>query len=213
MKDIDFLPSSYTNSRNMSRTWKRQYSFVVVLVIIVASWLFVTGVNVRRAKAQTEQLSVNNYSLSKASQQYSSLSNSLNRLNKQAQLLSKISSRISFCDLMAEISYVAGDDIVLSSLDVEAEKFGEKKTNSSTVRVVSSKKKKEKVITDEPFRYRVVFHGLARDAAGVAEFIRGLEQSDYFMQVVPGYSRNKTVDEFRFSEFELTCIIANYEEN
>lgn len=210
MKDIDFLPQSYTNSRNLSRTWKRQYSFLAVLIAIVVSWFFVTGTNVRKASATTEEHYQDQYSQTNAQQEYAKLNAQLEKLNKQADLLHKVSSKICFSDVIAEVSFIAGDNIVLTTLDIDMEAFCDKQKSSSSIRVVSSGNNKKKVISEEPFRYKVTFHGLARDASDVAEFIRTLEMSDYFKQVVPGYSRNKTVSEHKLSEFELSCYIANY---
>jgi hypothetical protein len=68
--------------------------------------------------------------------------------------------------------------------------------------------------------FKIVLDGVASDARDVAEFICKLEDSPYFCQVVPLFTRNKEIKittssagrrgGILASEFEISCKLANY---
>ena len=83
-------------------------------------------------------------------------------------------------------------------------------------------------------RFKVVINGVATDASDVAALVCKLEESLYFCDVTPLYSRNKQLqrkvnsasrpqtmerstlqsrDSLRVSEFEISCYLKNYREN
>ena len=67
-------------------------------------------------------------------------------------------------------------------------------------------------------RFKVVMSGVASNARDVGELICRLEDSPYFCQVIPSFSRNKKIKtksitsgrDFPVSEFKLSCYLANY---
>ena len=76
-------------------------------------------------------------------------------------------------------------------------------------------------------RFKVEISGIAADAGDVAELICKLEDSPYFCQVYPSFSRNSRIkagtvpwlgsdssytadDSYQISEFEIGCYLANY---
>jgi len=63
-----------------------------------------------------------------------------------------------------------------------------------------------------------VISGVASDASYVADLVCKLEDSPYFCQVIPSFSRNREIkvetgvaeENLRISEFEIRCYLANY---
>jgi hypothetical protein len=53
--------------------------------------------------------------------------------------------------------------------------------------------------------------GYAVDAKQVAELISSLEQSTYFFRVIPTYSKNQKVEGRDVTEFEIRCVLADFE--
>ena len=76
--------------------------------------------------------------------------------------------------------------------------------------------KKKKVKGDSKFR--VTIKGIAFDPGDIALFVCSLEDSDYFCNVIPSYTRDLKQkvnfsgmkDQGAMSEFALECYLANY---
>ena len=109
----------------------------------------------------------------------------------------------------------------LTSLQ-EAEKFAdkeaEKANSSSVIRVAGLDFAGKKANPLGNVRFRVVMSGVASDSSDVAALICRLEDSPYFCQVIPSFSRNRKIKadkdagagDLQVSEFEISCDLANY---
>ncbi|NIP24232.1 MAG: hypothetical protein GWN67_02575, partial [Phycisphaerae bacterium] len=123
----------------------------------------------------------------------------------------------------AEMSYLIDDNVVLSKVEFDAEKFTDVKrrkasgpTNTAARAVDRNVTGKGEISLDD-VRFRVMISGVATKAGDIAELICKLEESPYFCQVYPSFSRNRkmtvgTGKNFQVSEFEISCYLANYRE-
>jgi hypothetical protein len=68
-------------------------------------------------------------------------------------------------------------------------------------------------IPAEDTRFKVAITGVAAGVEDVANLISQLENSSYFCHVVPGFSRAGKVKDFKVTEFEISCYLANYEQH
>jgi len=115
----------------------------------------------------------------------------------------------------------------LSKVEIKAGKFTDKKGGkiSGDVLLSAGGENQEssggKDVHLGNVRFKVVIKGIALNASDVAELICRLEDSPYFCQVVPSFSRNiktKTGSgpdamSNQVSEFEISCYLSNYEIN
>jgi hypothetical protein len=124
-------------------------------------------------------------------------------------MLDSIKSNMVVSNVLAEISHLLNGRIVLKKLEIKAEPFSSQDNMKNEIQIYSADSDKSKTF-DNKVRYKIVFGGLAADAAQVAETINMLEMSDYFFQVIPGFSRNTLVGGRQVCEFELTCYLSNY---
>jgi hypothetical protein len=144
------------------------------------------------------------------------------RLQEQARTVEEIDSKIDVANVLAEISFLVDRKIVLSKVEFIAEKFRnkqeEKPNSSSTVRAVAGNLSSKEALPLGNVRFKVLINGVASDASNVATFICKLEDSPYFCQVIPLFTRNKEMktaaniggEKFQASEFEISCNLANY---
>ncbi|MFA5251076.1 MAG: hypothetical protein WC454_00625, partial [Phycisphaerae bacterium] len=133
-------------------------------------------------------------------------------------------SRIDVVNVLAEISFLVDKKIVLSKVEFIAEKYGnrweEKPSSRSAVRAAGSKFSSKDSPPLGDVRFKVLINGVALDAGGVAALICKLEDSPYFCQVIPLFTRNKEMktaagaggEKFQVSEFEISCNLENYRE-
>ena len=122
-------------------------------------------------------------------------------------MLEAVRSRITISNIIAELTHLLDRGIILKKLAIKTEQFTVQNEEPEIKVAYTSGQKEE---SDKGIRFKVVLSGLAIDAAEVAKMVNKLEQSDYFFQVVPGYSKNTTTEQYYASEFEVTCYLSNY---
>ncbi len=211
MCEIDFIPESYRIKRSKRKYYRRQYSVVVGIVVVMIAWSLITGVNVSRVKAQVQDSLEFAEMGSNVSAEYSNMKKQYKSFLVEESKIGRVSNKVVFSDVIAELSYLVSDNITFKSLGVSTQEYvGGAKHGG--VRALSKEKKDNNVYPPQQFRYKVKICGLAKDSSDVAQMIKKLEDSPYFDHVVPGFSRNRKTESGLVSEFELSCYIANYDE-
>lgn len=205
MKEIDFLPEWYKHSRRKRMSYQTQYAVILAVLLVMAGWSFYTARSVSNAQAQNQMSNEEKDRLKEAQKEYSEIEKQLGIAGEQKKLIEKLDTKLSVSDVMAELSHIVDSRILLTSMDITAEKLVTEEGTASTVRVRNSKEGGEDAI-----RYKLVIRGLAGDGSDVAGLIGRLEESEYFAQVVPGFTRSKDLKDIKASEFEVSCYISNY---
>jgi len=221
MNEIDFLPKWYKNDRRQQFSYRTQYIvlgtiFVAMLVCNLATTHSISKAEAELAKGEPTAIAAKN-----VSQEFARIKSEIAELQQKAKYVEAIDSRIDVASVLAEISFLIDKKIVLSKVEFIAEKFSDRQwvtpNNSSVVRIAGSLVGKR----DLPFgdvRFKAVLSGVASDSRDVAELICKLEDSPYFCQVIPSFSKNKKIKaqgsasgkELQVSEFEISCYLANY---
>lgn len=235
MKEIDFLPSWYKNVRRQQVTYRTQYVALAGLFVIMLVSNFVTGRSVSRAQAHLISIEAMEAGAKDISGQYSGVAGQISALEKKKDILKQIDSRINIGDVLAELSFLVGNKVVLTRVELIAEKFnGQQASNAAAGFAVrsagpGSSGKEEMFLGD--VKFKVVLGGIAADASKVGEFVCRLEDSPYFCTVYPAFTRNKQVriaassaegerstgrisheqeGSIQLNEFEIGCYLANF---
>ena len=247
MKEIDFLPEWYKSGKRQQAGYRTQYVALGGILIVMMVWNFVTAHSISQAKAQFAQTVTMQSQAENASRGFAGLKTEIMNLQKKATAIERIDSRIDVASVLAEMSFLIDKKISLSKIEFiaepvigEADKQGAQPNNSSVARAVLPKFN-EKDVPLGGVRFKVVIRGIAADASDVASLICKLEDSPYFCQVVPSFSRNAQVKAASYpslvsgadagekteyaerdvrksstsvpvSEFEISCYLANYRE-
>jgi hypothetical protein len=221
VKEIDFLPEWYKSGRQRQVSFRTQVIGLSGLFLIMIAWNFITTYSISKAGAQVEQRKVMQAQAERVSREFTGIKSEVAELQKKVKSMEELDSKIDVAGVLAEMSFLIDHNIVLSQVEFDAERFvGEKRENASkytdnVARVaVGGNVDKEKMILGD-VRFKVVLRGVAADAGDIAVLICRLEESPYFCQVYPSFSRNKkmkagTEQEFQVSEFEVSCYLANY---
>ncbi len=235
MKEIDFLPNWYKNVRRQQVTYRTQYVALGGLFVIMLVSNFVTGKSVSRAQAHLIGLEEMEAAAKSTSVQYGRVAGQIAGLEKKNDVLKQIDSRINVGDVLAELSFLVGRKVVLTRVELVAEKFNgqqaSKGGSGSAVRPAGfgSGGKEELFLGD--VKFKVVLGGIAADASEVGEFVCRLEDSPYFCVVYPAFTRNKQIKlavspsgavqstgrisrdqegSIQLNEFEIGCYLANF---
>jgi len=244
MKEIDFLPEWYKSGKRRQTGYRAQYIALGGIFAVMMMWSFVTTRSISKAKGEFVQAAARQAQAENASRESAGLKGEIMSLQKKAGTIKQIDSKIDVASVLAEMSFLIDKKVALSKVEFIAEKFVDKQgaqpNNSSMVRVALPKFNAKGAPLGD-VRFKVVICGMAADASDTAALICKLEDSPYFCQVVPSFSRNTEVKAANYpllasgtnagekardaqrdvresdksvwvSEFEISCYLANYRE-
>jgi hypothetical protein len=226
MREIDFLPEWYKSGRRRQNSYRTQYVALAGIFVVMVVWNFITVHSLSKARAGLTQMASKQVQAQGVSQEFARIRNQVAQLQKKANVLEEINSKIDVASVLAEMSFLIDERIMLSKVEFKAEKFEDKqggktsRYSGSAVRVAGGNFAGRKTAPLGDVRFKVVINGVASDASDVAGLICKLEESSYFCLVYPSFSRNKKIkvgkdrrgEDFDVTEFEIGCYLANYNE-
>jgi Tfp pilus assembly protein PilN len=237
MKEIDFLPEWYKSGRRRQVSYRTQYIALGGVFVVMVVWNFIAMHSISKVRAQFAQMSTKQAQAEGRSAELAEIQSELRDLQKKEESIEEIDSKIDVACVLAEMSFLIDEKIVLSKVKLVAEKFEDKQQAGTTVvRAVRTKLSEKREMPLGDVRFKVVIEGVAADATNLAALICRLEDSPYFCQVVPSFSRTAVINaagnpsfrstkspntkgsvqetggNIRVSEFEVSCYLANYRE-
>ena len=238
MKEIDFLPEWYKSGRRRQVSYRTQYIALVSVFVVMVVWNFIATHSISKVRAQHAQMSTRQAEAEGLSAKFAELKGELRGLQEKLEFIEEIDSKIDVASVLAEMSFLIDERIVLNKVTFDAEKIEGKKQGEpsprAVVRAVRTKLSEELKLPLGDVRFRVVINGVAADASDVASLICKLDDSPYFCQVVLSFSRTaeinvtsnaslrskrknmnssrESVGKIQVSEFEISCYLANYRE-
>jgi len=228
MKEIDFLPEWYKNGRRQKFGYRTQYIALVGIFVVMVAWNFASLNSISKAAAELALMALRQAEAQHPAKEFATIKNKVTELQKKVRVIEEINSKIDMAGVLAEMSFLIDKKIVLSKVELVAEKFLDKQQNQpnsgSVVRVAKANFNKEQELPLGDVRFKVLINGVASDASDVAALVCKLEDSPYFCQVYPSFSRNKTIETLgkfeipakgglAVSEFEISCYLANYRQD
>ncbi len=200
MKEIDFLPEWYKNGIRREVSYRTQHMALAGMYAMMIVWSFAATYSVSRARTESVLMAKRQAEAESVSARVAELESELRDLQKKGESIKEIDSRIDVANVLGEMSFLIGERIVLSKMEFLAEKFADEpgaKYAASTEAVVRAVRRTKSLGGQElplgDVRFKVVIAGVAADAGDVAALIIKLEDSPYFCQVVPSFSRSATI--------------------
>jgi len=245
MKEIDFLPEWYKSGKRREISYRTQYIALAGVLVVMVVWNFITAQSISTARAQLAQMETRQTQAKGLSIKLDELKSELRGLQEKAESIEEIDSKIDVAGVLAEMSFLIGEKIVLGKVEFIAEKFENKQqdklspSGGNVVRAARASMSPKQELPLGDVRFRVVIGGVATDASDVAALICMLEDSPYFCQVVPSFSRTTVITaaanpslhskiknentkgtvqinekniQIQVSEFEISTYLANYHE-
>ncbi|MHB0947122.1 MAG: PilN domain-containing protein [Sedimentisphaerales bacterium] len=209
MREIDFLPDWYKHGRAEQRKHREFYIAIGLIMLVMIVWSVFANGRVAAVKAKNATLQNARLIQTRGQTEYDDAQNQFEQMQAKQRMLDSVKSNMAVSNVLAEISHLLTGGVVLKKLEIKAEPLPSQDNAKSEIKIYSADSAQSKTF-DNKVRFKIVISGLASDAAQVAETINMLEMSDYFFQVIPGFSRNIPVGERQMCEFELTCYLSNY---
>ncbi len=236
MKEFDFLPEWYKEDRRRHLHVRRQY-LALVAVFLVMMILNTTALRrVDKAAAQVVGLENQRAGAEAVIREFDGLTKRLNELKGRANLVEEMDSRVDIAAILAEMSHIVSDSIVLRKVEIQAEPFARteerEQTKGSVVRLGGKTANSGKEERLGAVKFRIVLTGVAAHPADVPDLVCKLDASQYFQRVhlsfygsakaqtgakatprVPGGQAVPGVQgDLDVTEFEIVCYLANYQE-
>ncbi|MEJ2704425.1 MAG: PilN domain-containing protein [Sedimentisphaerales bacterium] len=199
MKEIDFLPNWYRTGQKRQVNYRTQWIVLSGVFAVMVVWSLVTTRSISSAKAELAQMTAQRQQAESASAELAAVTGELQQLQGKIRSIERIDSKIDVASVLAELSFLIDDAVVLSRVEFTAEKptsGGSAEPSSASSAVVRAAQKRSGKAKDVPLgnvRFKVVIAGVAADASDVAALISRLEESLYFQQVVLAFSRDAQV--------------------
>ncbi len=224
MKEFDFLPEWYKGGRRRQISWRAQYVALAGMFVVMVVWNFIASHSVSKATAQLAEMTLKQTEAKSSSSEFDSIKSQAEQIRVKTNILKEIDSKIDVASVLGELSFLIDKKIALRGVDFKAERFGDVQGGAtgrgSMVRAAVSSYGRKQTLFFGDVRFKVIINGIAADASEVAELVCKLEDSPYFRQVYPSFSRNTEVkttggpvaESYKVSEFEIVCYLANYHE-
>lgn len=216
MREIDFIPEWYRAGRERKRRYVRQYALMATMFVLMVGWAFVINGHVSHVKAEVEEIQTAFEKSRMRSEQTVGFQARISEMQEKKTMLDKIESRTEITAILGELSYLLGDNVILSRLSLQNELIqntAKKGTPASVAAVYVTGSKKDDsdgVVPAAPSHCKVVLSGIAARPADAARLIARLEESAYFDAVSPVFSKAKKVKGQDVTEFEIRCFVADY---
>ena len=203
MKDIDFLPNWYKEDRRRQMSYRTQYFALGGVFVVVMVWNAVTTHSVSRATAQLTQQRARQAEAATVLVEYAEMKGQVTELQRRTEVIREIDSKIDVASILAELSFLIDERIVLSGAEITAERLADKKQGrpkaGAAVRVAAVRSKEQRELPLGDVRFKVVITGVAAHASDVAGLTTRLENSPYFCLVYLSYCRPRTIGSDRNS--------------
>lgn len=218
MKEIDFLPEWYKRNRRHRITYSVECGGLGIMLIGIVIWSLMMGRSVSKSEASLAMMATQRAHADSISAEFTGISRQIADLRVKLGFMEESNSRIDVVQILSELSYLIDKRIVLKKIEFNAE--GEKavKDKNKSIRRLAPGEKNQNSTKTGDVRFRISIAGVAADSSDVANLICQLEESVYFCQVIPTFSRNskKNLGRIqkdlggRVSEFEIVCYLANF---
>jgi hypothetical protein len=236
VKELDFLPRWYKEDRCRQVHVRRQYLALVVVFIAMMIFNLTEIHRAGKAAARAADLESQRAGAEAVVHEFGRLTKEFNGLKTRATLVEQMDSRVEVAALLAEMSHVIGDSVVLRKLEILAEPFGrpggKEQAKGSAVRLAGRATGAEKAPLLGPVKFRIVLTGVAAHPADVPDLVCRLEASPYFQRVQPSFYGSarapagtrptpgpqepavaaRTQGASGLTEFEIVCYLANYKD-
>ena len=199
MKEIDFLPQWYRNGQRRQVSYRTQCIALSGVFVVMTVWSLAAKHSISRAEAELAEIAASQVQGKSVSAELGGLENELRQLRQRVYSMEETDSKIDVASTLAELSYLIDERVVLSRVELTAEKLEREQkadsvpNTSTVVRPVGTVGANKKDLPLGDVRFKVVIAGVAADASDVGVLMCKLEDSPYFGQVVLVFSRDTEI--------------------
>lgn len=235
MKDLDFLPDWYKDRKRRHSRVRKQYIALVAVFLLMMTFNLTALHRAARVAADVSRHEEQRTRAEAIVDEFNLVTRELNQMKAKADLVHRIDTGIDVAPILAEISHVVDESVILSKIEFVAEPIvapdAAGQAQGPGMRMPKADGAQRELQLSQS-TLRIVLSGVAVQPSQVADLVCRLDESAYFHHVRPSfYGRTKisvgsplavskpgvasvadapgTLDA---TAFEITCALANYEE-
>jgi len=197
MKEIDFLPEWYKSGIRRQVNYRLQYIILSGAFAVMMVWNFVTAGSISNARAKYMQMGKIQLQSKVASIELEQCKSEIAVLHEKEKILNSIDSNIDVSNVLAELSFIISERIVLEKVELISELIPDKQNTeqkSQSLSVVKSTVPGSSTSTLlGNVCFRVLIDGVAANGSDVAALLCDLEDSPYFNRVNLLYAKDSEV--------------------
>jgi len=235
VRDLDFLPDWYKDRKKSHSRVRKQYIALVAVFLLMMTFNLTALHRAGRVAAGVARCQEQRVQAEATVHEFNLITRELSQIKAKADLVRRIDTRIDVAPILAEISHIVDDSVVLSRIEFIGEPISPSEEPARVkapvaLPVAAADTRRESML--EASTLRVVLAGIASQSSQVADLVYRLDRSAYFRQVRPSsYGRAKiqlggptaipvemgtvradSPGMMDVTSFEITCVLANYEE-
>lgn len=219
MKDCDFIPADYHETRTLKRAMRTRTVFVAVMMLIMGLWVVVNKYQLAAAAAMLPELQSQQRDIAFSYAEKQRLEAQRAALLSNRQLLEKLESKSSLVIVLSDISRRMQNTIVLTDMSIERPslaKFSLSQEDPEPEDDVESRRKRLLERYEPPSDDSLVsvlkMTGFAVANPDITRFAAAMESSPLFDRVQMDIMGPTVWNGRRGQQFELTCELVNERE-
>jgi hypothetical protein len=214
---------------------RKQYIALVAVFLLMMTFNLTATHRARRVAAEVSRHDDRQMQAEAVVYEFNRITKELNEMKAKADLVRRIDNQIDVAAILAEISHLVDESIVLNKVELTAEPIEApqttERTKGASVRAASQSAGAQEPVSLGNVKLRVTLAGVAIQPSRVADLVCRLDESAYFQQVRPSFYNKakiraggarvasqqvgKTGDApemLDVTTFEITCYLANFKE-
>ena len=236
MKELDFLPQWYKDRKRRSSLVRKQYIALVAVFLLMMAFNLTATHRAGRVAAEVSQYDDQQMQAEAVVHEFNRVTKELNEMKAKADLVRRIDNHIDVGAVLAEISHLVDESVVLNKVELVAEPLAPSqdtgRTKGAPVRAMSQAEDVQQTVALGNTKLRVTLAGVAIQPSYVADLVCRLDESAYFQQVRPSFYNKAKIragasrrtshpaekagvdaaEMLDVTTFEITCYLANYRE-
>ena len=124
MKDIDFLPEWYRTGQKRQVNYRTQCIVLSGVFVVMAVWSLAAARSISNVRAELTQMAERRGQAESTSAELAEVGSELKKLRQKVGFIEEIGSRIDVASVLAEISSLIDEMVVLSKVEFISEKVG-----------------------------------------------------------------------------------------
>ena len=192
MKEIDFLPQWYKQSKRHQSRVQRQYAVLGVIFLMMVIWNSMALRSINEADAQLVLVQPQRAQAERIGEQFRWTQRRWDRQSQWLKQVEQLDTQLDVAAVLMELSHLIGPQIEVEDMTVVAQTVQEVATRAS--------------LSCEPVVYRCSLQGTSETPEAVGQVINAMESSDRFQRVRFRYSPDPETK--TLTHYELWCDLA-----
>ncbi len=204
MNDIDFLPQSYRDQRELKRRRVRRYTTTALVGVLIASWWLPLRSEVDAVQQHTDLLEQEFKAVQMVRFQHQQLQDQHNDLMHQVKLRSQMIDPVEVSGVLALLTELAPPEVKFDNVNL---KFSRPQPELAETDSKKSRRKKKKDSPAEPYELTLEIDGFAPSDTAVVNMVSRIDEHPLFSSIKVPTNRDVNLQGLAARQFRLLLVV------